>query len=152
MKSSKVEQFLRKVPLTPLQVSPLACGWTLSIMHLSARKICWGTFSQSTRGWKCKKTEAFKSTSSTLQSKRLRLSKALQALCKVFLALKIFVVSLYTVFASLANILPKSNYQPLPASLPKSPHFTRKRCTAEGLRRISLPFFHKLKASTKKAM
>ena len=31
--------------------------------------------------------------------------------------------------ASLANILPKSNGRPLPASLPKSPHFTQKRCT-----------------------
>ena len=38
---------------------------------------------------------------------------------------------LYTVFASLANILPKSNDRPLPASLHKSPHFTRKHCKSE---------------------
>ena len=39
---------------------------------------------------------------------------------------------MYTVFASLANILPKSNGWSLPASLPKSPHFTQKRYTNEG--------------------
>ena len=35
----------------------------------------------------------------------------------------------YIVFVSLANILPKSSGRPLPASLPKSTHFTHKRCT-----------------------
>ena len=35
----------------------------------------------------------------------------------------------YTIFTSLANILPKSNGRPLPASLPKSPRFAQKRCT-----------------------
>ena len=33
---------------------------------------------------------------------------------------------IYTVFESLANILPKYNGRPLPASLPKSSHFTRR--------------------------
>ena len=37
----------------------------------------------------------------------------------------------YTVFASLANILPKFNGRPMPASLPKSPHLTRKLCTEQ---------------------
>ena len=36
----------------------------------------------------------------------------------------------YTVFEPLGAILPKSNGRPLPASLPKSPRFARKRCTA----------------------
>ena len=39
------------------------------------------------------------------------------------------ILFVYTVFASLANILPKSNSWPLPASLCKSPHFTQKCCT-----------------------
>ena len=38
------------------------------------------------------------------------------------------IINKYNVFASFANILPKYNGRPLPASLPKSPHFTRKRC------------------------
>ena len=40
-------------------------------------------------------------------------------------------IDLYTVLASLADILPKCNGQPLPATLPKGPHFTRKHCTVE---------------------
>ena len=44
----------------------------------------------------------------------------------------------YTVFASLANILPKFNGRPLPASPPKSPHFTRKCCRYLGMNSDSI--------------
>ena len=42
--------------------------------------------------------------------------------------LRRFMVIKYTAFASFADILSKSNGRPLLALLPKSPHFTRKRC------------------------
>ena len=57
-----------------------------------------------------------------------------RVLCKYFrVGLEKQIRGNYTVFASLANILPKSKGRPLPASLPKSPHFTRKRCTIQHL-------------------
>ena len=40
----------------------------------------------------------------------------------------VIMASVYTIFASLVDILPKSKSRPLPALLPKSPYFTQKRC------------------------